>query len=479
MWMKVLGVVSVRSYKVCSLHFTEDAFEGRREALAQAGYKTRQLRRDAVPMHRSIEHAPKNVHGPPQGQDDITVEPLVQAVIQRRRCCAVPGCPNGSGSSVSQSVSFYDFPLQTEQKQTWMKVLGVPSDTCHGVVCSLHFSEDAFESRLEDEVHVGYETRRLRCDAVPMCCAAEHAPEDVCGTWHVQDDKVVIRQRKLCAVPGCPNANGSTASQTASFYCFPAQNERKMVWMKALGVLDNRGRKVCSLHFSEDAFEGRHEARIHAGYKLRWLRRDAVPTLHAAKHAPGDAGGTWQVQDDKTAIKQTQRCAVPGCPNASGKTVLQSASFYKFPAENERKKMWMKVLGVLSDKRRRVCSLHFTEDAFEGRLEAQIQAGYKLRRLRRDAMPVRRTTGRAPGFVCGTQHDSKTLTINGFRLLGCDSRGKHHVATQMAVERKESKGVQTTPCVNQGMQTDSSGDVQPRFPVEHTECQWTQSELFP
>ncbi|KAL1487356.1 hypothetical protein MTO96_031014 [Rhipicephalus appendiculatus] len=414
MWMKALGVLSGKRRRVCSLHFTEDAFEGRLEAQIQAGYKFRRLRHDAVPMYRTIEHAPEDVHCLLQVQDDVTVEPLVQTVTQRRRCCAVPGCPNGSGNSVSQSISFYDFPAQNELKQTWLKALGVPSDTCRGVVCSSHFNEDSSEVE-------------------PLV-------------------QTVTQRRRCCAVPGCPNGSGNSVSQSISFYDFPAQNELKQTWLKALGVPSDTCRGVvCSSHFNEDSSEVRLEAVVHAGHETRQLRCDAVPMPCATECAPEDVCGTWHVQDDQVAVKQLQRCAVPGCPNASGKTVRQSASFHKFPAEDERKKMWMKALGVLNVKRRRVCSLHFSEDAFEGRLEAQIQAGYKFRRLRRDAIPIPRTTERDLGDVCGTQYvqDGKTqLTINGFHCLSHDYSGMHHEATQtneVAKERKESKVAVPSP----------------------------------
>ncbi|KAH6921213.1 hypothetical protein HPB50_027799 [Hyalomma asiaticum] len=71
----------------------------------------------------------------------------------------------------------------------WIKALGIQSDTCRRV-CSLHFPEDAFETRLDTFAPVGYKRRRLRCEATPTDSTTEPA-DGAHNAEDLQDDPIV------------------------------------------------------------------------------------------------------------------------------------------------------------------------------------------------------------------------------------------------------------------------------------------------
>ncbi|XP_037533874.1 THAP domain-containing protein 8 [Nematolebias whitei] len=77
------------------------------------------------------------------------------------KCCSVPNCRNGSGSS-NERRSFYKFPLQDPVRlQRWLRNMGRENWTPsrHQYVCHEHFSPSCFKVR--------WGVRYLESDAVP------------------------------------------------------------------------------------------------------------------------------------------------------------------------------------------------------------------------------------------------------------------------------------------------------------------------
>lgn len=119
--------------------------------------------------------------------------------------------------------------------------------------------------------------------------------------------KPLKKQRKLCVVPGCSTGTHNAASPV-SFHKFPSQNERREMWMKALGIQSGASRRVCSLHFHENAFERRHETSACAGIR-RQLRCDAIPMCSTTASALAADPDPRDAQDNIT-VSIPQRCAM-------------------------------------------------------------------------------------------------------------------------------------------------------------------------
>ncbi|KAL1436725.1 hypothetical protein MTO96_049404 [Rhipicephalus appendiculatus] len=69
------------------------------------------------------------------------------------------------------------------------------------------------------------------------------------------------------------------------------------MWMKALGIQSGTNRRVCALHFPEDAFQLRRDAAAHVGIR-RHLRRDAIPMCCTTAPALGADHGPQDSQDN-------------------------------------------------------------------------------------------------------------------------------------------------------------------------------------
>uniref|UniRef100_A0A131YYA6 THAP-type domain-containing protein n=1 Tax=Rhipicephalus appendiculatus TaxID=34631 RepID=A0A131YYA6_RHIAP len=116
--------------------------------------------------------------------------------------------------------------------------------------------------------------------------------------------------RRICAVPGC-STNTRNLPSPVSFHQFPSQNERREMWMKALGIQSGTNRRVCALHFHEDAFELRRDAAAYAGIR-RHLRCDAIPICCTIAPALGTEHGPQDSQDNAAVSIRELECTRTG-----------------------------------------------------------------------------------------------------------------------------------------------------------------------
>uniref|UniRef100_A0A224YQ26 Protein containing THAP domain n=1 Tax=Rhipicephalus zambeziensis TaxID=60191 RepID=A0A224YQ26_9ACAR len=242
--------------------------------------------------------------------------------------------------------------------------------------------------------------------------------------------------RRICAVPGCSTNNTRNLPSPVSFHQFPPQNERREMWMKALGIQSGTHRRVCALHFHEDAFERRRDAAAYAGIR-RHLRCDAIPMCCTTAPALGAEHGPQDSQDNAATSSAAPALGADHGPQDSQANI----------------------------------TLHNSEVAFVQEIAANVEIG-PLPALETD---VTYSTSQNNAQLCssadGISFVAETVVLflchheqlpkSGSYNSDHDYCSKHHTATQTDEargEKKQSKGMQTAICVKalkcQGTQTD-------------------------
>lgn len=212
-------------------------------------------------------------------------------------------------------------------------------------LCSLHFDDDYLsDSRTE-----------LASDAVPTLFLGPG------GTIKDLSKKHKINPR-CCSIPGC-NTNRFSGIR---MFTFP-MDDRRRKWKDAVG-LNNTHKKVlqaCMLHF-------------HAMYVNNTrLDRDAVPIVgvHPTQKCVLDeinrepdkvSENSFESPDQEENSEEKSLegpikgskyyCSVPGCDSSN----LSEFRMYGFP-KDERRKIWMKAVGLNKSRRKNLwaCVLHF------------------------------------------------------------------------------------------------------------------------
>ena len=94
--------------------------------------------------------------------------------FEKMPCCAVPGCPTGSGHYRGEHYALHPFPKNDSVKKQWIENINrpncVPSEHKRFYVCSKHFSPDCYltgEENVDGRGRKRKKVKFLKPDAVP------------------------------------------------------------------------------------------------------------------------------------------------------------------------------------------------------------------------------------------------------------------------------------------------------------------------
>ena len=147
-------------------------------------------------------------------------------------CCAVPGCPTGSGHYRGEHYALHPFPKNDSVKKQWIENINrpncVPSEHKRFYVCSKHFSPDCYLTGEENVDNRGRKRKKvkfLKPDAVPtlhftiftvtksgLCCTKKVRKADLESKIKVENVDDQRRKRKKVNDPR-PKLNFSKVVQ--------------------------------------------------------------------------------------------------------------------------------------------------------------------------------------------------------------------------------------------------------------------------
>ena len=135
-------------------------------------------------------------------------------------CCAVPGCPTGSGHYRGEHYALHPFPKNDSVKKQWIEKINrpncVPSEHKRFYVCSKHFSPDCYLTGEENVDGRGRKRKRvkfLKPDAVPTLHFTKKVPKaDLASKIKVENVDDQRRKRKKVNDPR-PKLNFSKVVQ--------------------------------------------------------------------------------------------------------------------------------------------------------------------------------------------------------------------------------------------------------------------------
>ena len=224
------------------------------------------------------------------------IKPKKKQPLNKHATCAMPLCPNPNG------IKYYKFPKDEKYKKLWVIACkrgdkGFNPNTAR--ICENHFVKEDFVRDLKSEMLGTPAKKNLRKDAVPSVdISRTNMPPKPTDSRHkktahfvapappppplLPTESPTLNATNRCSVKTCKSPNG------IKYFSFPKDEQLQMTWLEVLNLKEDfekngfkiKNAKVCSSHFSKDAFEDSF------GYKTKTLKKNAIPRVNVAMPVP-------------------------------------------------------------------------------------------------------------------------------------------------------------------------------------------------